>query len=145
MQLTLFPTLEHEDLGAGEGKVCCKCDTYLPLSAFSPSSGANFLRPECKACNYELQKVRERLREEHGMPEEGYSCPICGGDAEKVKGKGNTRNGPWVLDHCHDTETFRGWLCHKCNRALGGFDDDPDILKRALEYLENHLRKIFTV
>ena len=145
MQLPLFPTLEHEDLGGGEGKVCSKCNTYLSLSAFSPHSGGNFLRPECKSCNNELQKVRERLRQENGMPEKGYSCPICGGDSERVKGKGHTKNGPWVLDHCHDTETFRGWLCHKCNRALGGFDDDPDTLKRALEYLENHLRKTFIV
>ena len=60
-------------------------------------------------------------------------CQCCG----KVK--------PLQLDHEHENQTFRGWLCHKCNRALGGFDDDPNILKRALNYLENHLRKIFTV
>tara|TARA_R110000751_G_scaffold231869_1_gene333085 strand:- start:292 stop:513 length:222 start_codon:yes stop_codon:yes gene_type:complete len=69
------------------------------------------------------------------MPHEGYICPICNKDAEQVKGKGNTKNGPWVLDHCHDTETFRGWLCHKCNRALGGFDDCGEILNRAITYL----------
>ena len=55
---------------------------------------------------------------------------------EDVKGKGNTKNGSWVLDHCHETESFRGWLCHKCNRALGGFDDDIEMLLRAKKYLE---------
>ena len=45
-------------------------------------------------------------------------------------------NGPWVLDHDHDAGTFRGWLCHKCNRSLGGFDDNLQSLKRAIDYLE---------
>ena len=141
VQLPLFSTLEDEDLSDEEGKVCIKCDTYLPLSAFSPSSGGNFLRPECRACNYELQKVRDMLREQYGMPEQGYICPICRSDAEKVKGKGNKRNGPWVLDHCHDTKTFRGWLCHTCNRSLGGFNDDLERLNRAKEYLEKHIQE----
>jgi hypothetical protein len=70
------------------------------------------------------------------MPKKDYICPICNQDEEQVKGKGNTKNGSWVLDHCHETETFRGWLCHKCNRALGGFDDCAEILNRAVTYLE---------
>ena len=144
MQLDLL-FVEHEDLGAGEGKVCSKCDKYLPLSSFSPHYGANFLRPECRECNVALKKVRERLRLEYGMPEKGYICPICNCNEEQVKGKGNTKNGPWVLDHCHDTETFRGWLCHKCNRALGGFNDDLDTLNRAIKYIEIHMRKVFLV
>ena len=69
------------------------------------------------------------------MPQEGYHCPICKGSEEDVKGRGNTKNGSWVLDHDHEQETFRGWLCHKCNRALGGFDDDTDKLTAAIEYL----------
>lgn len=147
MQYSLFEETcsENEDLGAGEGKVCIKCNTYLPLSSFTFSSGANYLRPECKPCNNELTKVRNKLRQEYGMPPEGYTCPICNGDAEHVKGRGNTKNGSWVLDHCHDTDTFRGWLCHKCNRALGGMDDDVPTLKRAIQYVEDHLKRTFLV
>ena len=136
-QLDMFAeSEEHGDLGAGKGKVCSKCEDYLPLSSFSMTSGGNYLRPECKKCNSYLHKVRQGLRKAHGMPQEGYICPICKQDEEQVKGKGNTKNGPWVLDHCHETETFRGWLCHKCNRALGGFDDCVEILSRAIAYLE---------
>ena len=119
-------------------KLCNKCNTLLPLSNFSAHSGGNYLRPECKKCNNELSKIRNYLRAIHGEPTKNYRCPICLGSEEDVKGKGNTKNGSWVLDHCHETESFRGWLCHKCNRALGGFDDNIDILNRAINYLKGN-------
>lgn len=93
------------------------------------------MRPECRKCNNELSKVRQKLKEQYGLPQGEYHCPICLNDEETVKGKGNTKNGSWVIDHCHETEKFRGWLCHKCNRALGGFDDSEETLERAIEYL----------
>jgi hypothetical protein len=83
--------------------------------------------------------IRRKLRKIYGMPSEHYVCPICNQNAEQVKGKGNTKNGPWVIDHCHETGEFRGWLCHKCNRALGGFDDNKQILKRAVDYLSSRI------
>tara|TARA_R100001443_G_C3362132_1_gene179252 strand:+ start:3820 stop:4260 length:441 start_codon:yes stop_codon:yes gene_type:complete len=126
----------------GETKTCSKCNERLPLTAFSVSSGANFLRPECKKCNNELTKVRNQLREKHGMPNSDYTCPVCERGETEVAGKGGQKNGAWVLDHCHDTSTFRGWLCHSCNRALGGFSDSVDILKKAIIYLEKHMEKI---
>jgi len=136
-QLVLFEDT-HYDLGGDGGKVCSKCDVLLPLTAYSYHSGGNYLRPECRKCNNELSKVRQALRDKHGMPEGDYVCPICLYDEEAVKGKGNTKNGSWVLDHCHTTEAFRGWLCHKCNRSLGGFDDKVDTLERAIKYLKGN-------
>ena len=138
-QLTMFDD-NHSDLGDGE-RLCNKCNLLLPLSSFSAHSGGNYLRPECKKCNNELSKVRNYLRSLHPEPTENYICPICLGSEDDVRGKGNTRNGSWVLDHCHEKETFRGWLCHKCNRALGGFDDNVDTLKRAMSYLQGELHE----
>lgn len=40
-----------------------------------------------------------------------------------------------AVDHCHTTKKIRGLLCSTCNRALGGFADDPERLRRALIYL----------
>ena len=139
-QLEFDSFIDDGELGSEEGKVCSKCKEFLPLSAFSPTSGGNYLRPECRACNQELTRVRVKLREKHGMPPKDYVCPICKGNEEDVKGKGNTRNGSWVIDHCHETDSFRGWLCHKCNRALGGFDDDTSLLQNAINYLKGKLK-----
>jgi hypothetical protein len=40
-----------------------------------------------------------------------------------------------VLDHNHTNNSFRGWLCDRCNTGLGKFDDNIDGIINALEYL----------
>jgi hypothetical protein len=40
------------------------------------------------------------------------------------------------MDHCHQTGTFRGLLCHLCNKGLGLFKDRPDTLLAAARYLQ---------
>jgi hypothetical protein len=40
-----------------------------------------------------------------------------------------------AIDHCHSSGVVRGLLCGKCNKSLGGFGDDPEILRSALGYL----------
>jgi hypothetical protein len=51
------------------------------------------------------------------------SCTICG-SKEKL-----------VVDHCHKENFVRGMLCNHCNRGLGHFRDDPDLLEFARIYL----------
>lgn len=58
---------------------------------------------------------------------QNYSCKICGG--KQTDGRG------LAVDHCHSTGKIRGLLCSKCNRALGGFNDDPELLDKAKNYL----------
>lgn len=41
-----------------------------------------------------------------------------------------------VIDHCHVTGKVRGLLCNGCNTALGAFQDDPKVLRRAISYLK---------
>lgn len=59
-------------------------------------------------------------------------CQICGVELEK----------PYI-DHDHSCcpgdvscgRCVRGVLCSTCNLGLGGFKDDPDLLRSAIQYL----------
>jgi len=39
------------------------------------------------------------------------------------------------VDHCHSSGKVRGLLCHRCNKALGLFDDNTSTLEQAMRYL----------
>jgi hypothetical protein len=54
------------------------------------------------------------------------ACAVCG---EKAR---------LVIDHDHVTGMMRGLLCYKHNTALGLFDDSPQMLQNAIEYLKLH-------
>jgi hypothetical protein len=62
---------------------------------------------------------------------QGGRCACCGKDIEKP---GNGRDVH--LDHDHATGRVRGILCVNCNLMLGHAKDDPEILKKAIRYLE---------
>jgi len=66
------------------------------------------------------------------LEKQAHSCAICG-EMESVTIKG--RIVSLAVDHCHSTGRVRGLLCSQCNRSLGGFRDDPRLLKRAIAYL----------
>ena len=51
----------------------------------------------------------------------------------------------WVRDQCHDTLTFSGWICHHCNKGIGGFKDDFKKVKRAVKYLKKHKEKHYEI
>ena len=117
-----------------EAKVCTKCKNFLPLSDYGVSSGSNYLRAECRKCASSLKRQRKKLKL-HNYPPINHICPICNRNEEECDGEGGRKNGSWCLDHDHKTGKFRGWICHNCNRALGAFKDDPELLIEALLYL----------
>lgn len=70
---------------------------------------------------------------EHNIPNptEETICEICGKDYEQ---NGNKK---MVRDHCHITNTPRGYLCNECNTGLGKLGDDLEGVEKAREYLKS--------
>jgi hypothetical protein len=58
-----------------------------------------------------------------------YKCKICGKIHEW------TAYGKLCVDHDHETGEVRGLLCTHCNRGLGAFKDDPELLNKAIQYV----------
>lgn len=74
-----------------------------------------------------LEQYEAMLAQQNG------GCAICG------KPPGARR---LAVDHDHKTGAVRALLCSNCNHVLGNGQDDPDLLRKAAEYLEFHsLRK----
>lgn len=62
-----------------------------------------------------------------------YKCRICSKDLI-VGSRG--KDGA-AVDHCHESGVVRGMLCYNCNRGLGMFEDNSDLLLSAALYLES--------
>lgn len=59
---------------------------------------------------------------------QGGVCAIC----ERPNSDGRSLH----VDHDHETEAVRGLLCAQCNAGLGIFGDSPELVRRALAYLD---------
>lgn len=66
---------------------------------------------------------------------QGGVCAICGQPETRVR---NGRVCDLVVDHDHTTGAIRQLLCSKCNTGIGWFRDDPELLRVAALYVQNH-------
>jgi len=126
-------------------KVCRECKIEKDIESFAPNQfGKNnrvLRRPVCRECYSKKVKANPKLKREflakHPRPEIGeiFDCPIC--QKHIIREYSNDV----VLDHSHDDGSIRGWLCSSCNTSLGKFNDDPEIMKRAIDWIEIHKKK----
>lgn len=75
--------------------------------------------------NFPQELFEERLSEQQNV------CAICKTDTPGGRGQ-------FHADHDHSTNQPRGVLCSNCNVALGNFQDNPEILQAAIEYLKKY-------
>lgn len=137
------------DVDVPEGhKWCPDCGRVQPLSAFGRNAATKSgVTSYCKPChNARGRKAKElvggertyHLRRRYGITAEeadamlviqGGLCAIC-------------RTAPAAhVDHDHATGAVRALLCFGCNGGLGQFRDDPESLRAAADYVEEHTRR----
>jgi hypothetical protein len=68
--------------------------------------------------------------------QQDYKCYLCGSDGFLI-GK-NNHTERLAVDHDHKTGKVRKLLCHNCNRALGLFKDNSELMRKAASYVEEH-------
>ena len=82
------------------------------------------LKHICKSCSCALAKERHRLKRLYPRPPDGTPCACCSRADSKL-----------FIDHDHITNQFRGYVCRRCNIALGYLGDNRQGVLNALEYI----------
>lgn len=118
----------------GYGYRCKGCDRAARLQ-YREDNYERFLEVNRKKqlkCKYNLS-VEDY---ETMLVAQSFSCAICQKHVNDNNGP-SAKNGSQRLavDHDHVTKNIRGLLCNNCNRALGLFNDDPELLVQAKRYL----------
>jgi len=68
-------------------------------------------------------------RRKHSVVPEPRQCEVCGAFGDEKRKK-------LCYDHDHKTGEFRGWICQRCNTALGMVKDNAETLIALAEYLK---------
>ena len=92
---------------------------------------------QCKECTRDQVRYRKfglNSSDVYGMLlSQDFKCTICNVDYEKWR---EDTGRDFHIDHCHTTGVIRGFICGHCNRGLGAFFDDVEIMESAIEYLK---------
>ena len=134
IQVSMF---EEETEDVTNTLECNTCGEHKPIDKFQVMASGEIKR-KCRDCQAHEKKIRDELRALNEYPPEDYACPICERQLDDISSRGQQKLQKWVLDHCHKTDSFRGWLCFHCNTGLGAFKDNPEHLERAIKYLSVH-------
>lgn len=111
------------------GKTCLVCKQYKVLEDFDFHTGHKDNRDgRCRSCKREQSEIRKMLKRTAPRPKTTV-CECCNKEFEPRL---------IVLDHDHETNLFRGWICHLCNAGIGQLGDTISGLEMAITYLRKH-------
>lgn len=134
-------------------KICTKCNKKKNLNKFSKHPKGRYGKhPQCNTCRSNFEKKRylngekekrkllrpysyeKQLKDRYKITLVEYNSILkrqknrCGICQRKIK---------LVVDHDHLNKNVRGLLCTKCNTGLGKFNDNIEMLNKAIQYLES--------
>jgi hypothetical protein len=129
-------------------RFCPKCLDYKPLSEFyavtttGGRGGKPYISYRCKIHNRAKSKVSRR-KATYGITGDEFSkmkesqgncCYMCG--EPQVR-----KDWDLAVDHCHKTGKVRKLLCNNCNVGLAMFKDNPELLRAAAQYIDDHQKE----
>jgi hypothetical protein len=140
-------------------KCCPKCKIEKPTSEFRTLRSGE-LTWWCKECDNAYKRERRKKNPEqpgarrglhfqrtYGITPAEYGalltaqwglCAICGKGERRMGGRHGTTPKALSVDHDPRTGKIRGLLCDMCNRGMGYFGHDPQLLMKAARYLETN-------
>ena len=127
---------ERFRVNAFESAVCRACGQDYSKRKHRKTDG---LCRTCKEKQKEFVPSSERLerynltRAEYDVlfQKQGGACAICKRPEPQL-------HKALAVDHDHKTGQIRSLLCSKCNMGLGHFQDSPELLQAAIQYLSFH-------
>ena len=120
--------------GYFKDKNCKTCN-----SVFTPSNPCQlYCCTQCRGKNsyYKRNYGIDDVGLEQMKKQQDYKCYLCGSEGFLI-GK-NNHTERLAVDHDHKTGKVRKLLCHNCNRALGLFKDNSELMRKAASYVEEH-------
>jgi hypothetical protein len=78
------------------------------------------------------------VKRDYGLTPEEYDAMLVAVDGKCTICRKAPKVKALAVDHCHTTGKVRGILCDKCNMGIGYFDDNLDLLQKAIEYLKEN-------
>ena len=119
---------QHETAPQNGKKICTRCSEEKELSEFHRRGRKDGRpRPSCIACRKEQEFGLSPKQQDELLASQGGGCAIC----RYIPQAGERL----YIDHDHNDNRVRGFLCNPCNRALGLFKDDLGRVLAAARYL----------
>jgi hypothetical protein len=103
---------------------CSKCGEV-------PAPGERTNTSYCRSCTRNWW-----LKHNYGITSAEYDRMLVAQDNRCALCYCEANGRTWHVDHDHLTKVTRKILCDNCNRGLGHLQDDPIVLRRAADYIE---------
>ena len=142
-------------------RFCPKCDKETEWYTNATDGIGQMQRSKCRPCKKEydhqrglLPEVKEyhkwrKIKKKYGMSkdewywmykEQGGRCRMCKKEIESHNNGVGPSTVTACVDHDHKTDRVRGILCSSCNLLLGYANDDVNLLRLGIIYLEETTR-----
>ena len=120
---------------------CTICGEVKDEDEFHKHNNSNLGKDRrCKPCKAEIRH-EYHLSSEYNLTVEEYDNMLNeqgGTCANESCNYGLDDDHKLYVDHCHETGTVRGLLCHWCNSAEGYLKSSPEVAQGLLNYMKKH-------